>query len=133
VVTPLADNTRFYWRVRAVNTDDEVGNWSAVWYFRTVILPPTLSTPLDGATAVSRKPVFDWDVPEGPGAITSYIIQVSASPTFGTLLVSSTTVNSAYTPLTSLPANKMLYWRVKANGANGPSLWSPTFDFTTGP
>ena len=120
IVTPLAHNTKFYWRVRAVNTDDEEGNWSAVRYFRTIVDAPALLSPANASPAGSLKPVFDWNDAAGPGAITNYTIQVSANPAFATLLVNKSAVSSTYTQLTDLPAGKTLYWRVKVNGANGP-------------
>jgi sugar lactone lactonase YvrE len=130
VTTPLAQNTRFYWRVRVVNADNETSNWSLVRYFRTVIAAPTLLTPVGGAPAGSRKPTFDWENAAGPGAITNYAIQVSTSPTFSTLLLNKASTTSTYTPPANLPAGKTLYWRVMVNGANGPSAWS-TSSFTT--
>jgi hypothetical protein len=131
VVAPLAHNTKFFWRVRAVNMDGEMSNWSAVRYFRTIVDAPVLSSPSNGAPAGSLKPVFDWNDASGPGAITNYTIQVSASPTFSTLLVNKSAVSSTYTQLTNLPAGKTLYWRVRVNGANGPSAWCIVFSFTT--
>jgi predicted phage tail protein len=128
---PLAQNTKFYWRVKAFNTDDEESNWSTVWTIRTVVSAPTLLTPANASPAGSLKPVLDWQDASGPGTITNYTIQISTSPTFGTLLVSSTTVNSTYTPIKNLPAGKTIYWRVRVNGANGPSAWSTVFNFTT--
>jgi Zn-dependent metalloprotease len=136
--TPLSDlasNTRYYWRVRAINDVagvDHVSSWSKVFSFRTVILPPTLLSPANLSTVGDLKPVFDWNDASGPGAITNYIIQVSASPTFDVLLINSNPVDSTYTPGTNLPAGKTLYWRVRVNGANGPSTWS-IFQFTTPP
>jgi hypothetical protein len=129
VVTPLAHNTKFYWRVQAMNTDNEVSNWSPVWTVRTIADAPTLLAPATGTPAGTLKPTFTWNAPSGP--IAGYTIQVAASPTFATLLVNSTTVDPTYTRLTSLPATKTLYWRVKVNGPNGPSAWSTVFSFTT--
>jgi hypothetical protein len=40
---------------------------------------------------------------------------------------------SIYTPTINLPANITLYWRVKTNGLNGPSLWSSFWTFTVVP
>ena len=128
---PLAQNTKFYWRVTAVNTDNEESNWSVVRTFRTVVNAATLLTPANGSATGTLLPVFDWEDASGPGTITNYTIQVSTSPTFGTLLVSSTTVSSTYTPIKNLPAGKTIYWRVKVNGANGPSAWSTVFSFIT--
>jgi len=127
VVTPLAHNTKFYWRVRAVNTDNETGNWSAVRYFRTAMLPPTLISPTLSDTVTLIRPPFDWQDVAGP---TSYTIQVSRYSNFSTLLVNATAVNSTYIPVVNMPRTVILYWRVRANGANGPSLWSDIQTFT---
>ncbi len=40
---------------------------------------------------------------------------------------------SAYTPTVNLPLDTPLYLRVRAYGANSPSLWSPTWTFTVSP
>jgi large repetitive protein len=125
----LPPNTRFYWRVRAFNTQGASSVWSAVRSFRTALVPPTLTSPQDGAEGVSRKPTFTWNAVTGA---TSYTIQVSTSSSFGTLIINATTGNRNYTPLANLPANRLLYWRVRANGGLGASAWSSR-QFTTGP
>jgi hypothetical protein len=132
VVTPLAHNTRFYWRVRAVNTDDEVGNWSTIRYFRTAIDAPVLVTPTDGATAVSRKPILDWE--NVPGN-TGYVLQVWKAGSTPVLVKSVTLATdvSQYEFATNLLPNTAYYWKVQTKGVNGPSLWSKRFDFSTGP
>jgi hypothetical protein len=38
--------------------------------------------------------------------------------------------DSTFTPVTNLPKNRVIYWRVRANGLNGPSNWSK-FQFRT--
>jgi predicted phage tail protein len=130
--TDLAPNTKYYWRVRSYNTDSKYSAWSVVRYFRTTLLPPTLTNPPDLSTVSSLRPTFDWgDVTGASG----YTIQVSKNNTF-TLVIQTGTVtggaNSQFTPLVSLPVNTTLYWRARANGTNGPSLWSsPTRSFTT--
>jgi hypothetical protein len=55
----------------------------------------------------------------------SYTIQVSTNSSFTPLTVNATVVPSTYTPTISLPVGTF-YWRVKANGVNGPGLWSVT-------
>ncbi|MFZ5902164.1 MAG: M4 family metallopeptidase [Chloroflexota bacterium] len=121
----LSSNTKYYWRVRSVNTLDEVSTWSAVRYFRTALLPPGLITPW-GAVSTLR-PTFDWIDTAGA---TSYTIQISREPDFSPLILNKTVTSSTYVPTTNLPANTLLYWRVKANGTNGPSAWSEVFTFT---
>jgi hypothetical protein len=128
--TDLNPNTKYYWRVRSYNLDGEYSAWSLVRYFRTALSAPLLSTPADGGTPTLLRPPFDWaDV---PGA-TGYTLQVSRNSSFTSLVVTKTVIPSTYTPTVNLPANITLYWRVKANGLNGPSLWSEIWDFTVTP
>jgi len=125
-LTPGSDlnpNKTYYWRVRAYNTHGEYSSWSLVRTFRTAISTPVLLTPTDGATTTNRKPIFDWaDV----GGASNYTIQVSRNETFTSLVVNLTVATSTYTPTINLPVGT-LYWRVKANGVNGPSLWAVRF------
>jgi uncharacterized repeat protein (TIGR02543 family) len=131
--TPAADlgaNTKFYWRVRAVNTDHGTSAWSRGYYFRTAMTPPVLSTPADGAATLTRRPTFDWE--DVPGA-TGYTLQVSRNNTFTQIVHTGTvrTATSTYTPGVDLLANSLLFWRVKANGTN-PSAYSAGRSFSTG-
>jgi hypothetical protein len=127
--TDLNANTKYYWRVRSYNAAGEYSAWSLVRTFRTAIAPPTLLTPADTATT-NRKPMFDW---AGMAGASGYTIQVSKNSAFTSIVVNKTVVTSTYTPTADLPIGT-LYWRVKANGVNGPSLWStPTWSITVGP
>jgi hypothetical protein len=126
LVTDLNPNTWYYWRVRSFNTAGEYSAWSLVRTFRTAIAPPTLLTPADTATTTNRKPVFDWDNMAGASG---YTIQVSKNNTFTSIVLNVTVVPSTYTPVVNLPVGT-LFWRVKANGVNGPSLWSATRTLT---
>jgi len=121
-VTDLNPNTKYYWRVRSYNAAGEYSAWSLVRTFRTAIAPPTLLTPGDGELTTNRKPIFDWADMAGASG---YTIQVSKNSAFTSILVNVTLVPSTYTPVINLPVG-ILYWRVKANGVNGPSLWSVT-------
>ncbi|MGB8981912.1 MAG: fibronectin type III domain-containing protein, partial [Anaerolineales bacterium] len=131
---PLAAGTTYYWRVCAWNivngTESHSSAWSAVRSVRIKYDPPTLEVPENAATAISRLPTFDWNDTTGA---TSYTLQVSTSPSFGTLVINRTLTSSTYTHLTSLLANKTYYWRVRINGSHGPSNWSPFLTFTTTP
>ena len=79
-------------------------------------------TSAEGASLTNRKPVSDWDAMAGASG---YTIQVSKNNTFTSIVVNKTVVLSTYTPTVDLPIGT-LYWRVKANGVNGPSFWSVT-------
>jgi len=124
---PLASNTKYYWRVRSYNTLGHYSSWSAVRSFRESMSSPVLLLPGNGTQAGSLRPTFDWTDVTGA---TGYTIQISTSATFGTLLVNSPTVPSTYRPASALPSGTTLYWRVRANGPNGPTKWV-TFQFTT--
>jgi hypothetical protein len=122
----LASNSRFYWRVRAVNTvtstgQDHTSGWSTIWSFRTVILAPTglsvTANPLN-----PRQPTFEWDDATSP--FKNYTIQISTNASFSALLLNSTAPDSFYEMTKNLPSGKLLYWRVRVNGDNGPSTWT---------
>jgi hypothetical protein len=69
----------------------------------------------------NRRPAFDWSDVAGA---TSYTIQISTNSLFTTFTVNTGTSGSTFTPTADLPLNKVLDWRVRANGTNGPSGWS---------
>jgi hypothetical protein len=121
LMVDLAANTKYYWRVRAFNTAGEYSSWSTIWSFSTALLPPANLTPAGGAAVPTRKPPLDWDPVDGASG---YEIQISASNDFATLLVNTPVPLDSFTPSTNLPANTLLYWRVRATGTNGPSRWT---------
>jgi hypothetical protein len=107
--------------VRAFNTDGDYSKWSSALTFRTVITPPVLIRPAAGEVVGTRRPSFDWSTVAGA---TSYTIQVSRYSNFSTNLLSVKVTGSAYTSSLSLPTGVTLYWRVRADGPNGPSKWA---------
>ncbi len=83
--------------------------------------PPNLLIPVNAATLNSYRPTFDWsDV----SAATGYNLQVSKSNTFRTLLWNKNITPSAYTATVNLPANTLLYWRVRSMTGRVYGLWS---------
>jgi hypothetical protein len=71
-------------------------------------------SPAVGADVVGQ-PTFRWAAAEGTRR---YRLQVSQDPSFGTLLDDVTTASTAYTSITSYPADTLLYWRVRADDEN---------------
>lgn len=132
-ITPgniLNSNTKYYWRVKAFDAAGGASNWSAVRYFRTSILPPAfLSQPSNGVILLNKRPLFDWDAVSGA---TRYTLQVSRESDFTPLLWNRTVTTDSYMPTTDLPADTLLYWRVRTAAPNGPSVWTATWSFTTG-
>ena len=123
----LRDNTTFYWRVRSFNSLGQYSGWSLTRTFRTALLPPIPTLPANGEIVLSNpRPTFDWSDIAGA---TTYSLQVSRDSTFSKLLINALATTSAYTPVVNLPLNVTLYWRVRSNGTNGPSMWSTTNTF----
>jgi len=126
----LTPNTKYYWRVQAVGSNGNTSNWTKAGYFRAAMLPTTLVSPANSTSPALTTvlPTFTWNpVPD----ITSYTIQISTSNSFSTTVVNTKVNATSYTPTADLPASKTLYWRVRAEGNNGPSLWAPVFSFKT--
>jgi hypothetical protein len=128
LATPLGPDRIYYWRVRAINTDGHYSFWSSLRSFRAAIPPPVLLWPAEAQRMRSASVSFDWgDVAGASG----YDIQISDSAGFANILRSASRAVSTYYVPSGLPANALLYWRVQATGANGPSLWSGVRSFTT--
>jgi len=125
----LTPNTTYYWRVRAFNATGQASDWSTTFTFRTALLPPTLVSPTPGEILGTTRPTFDWN--DVPGA-TGYTLQVGQNPAFTLLSLNTPVITSTFTMATDLlPKGAMLYWRVAATGANGPSAWSDVRTLTS--
>ena len=88
--------------------------------------PPVARDP-DGGETVARQPTFRWDPAVGAR---SYTLQIAQDPSFGDPLISTTTSSTGYTTAATMPADTVLYWRVRANDENNIGLgWSQTQEF----
>ncbi len=133
-ISGLSNSKTYYWRVNASNSFG-TSDWSSVWLFTTrsnsttKILPPILSSPVNGATNQPVSPAYSWY--PSKGAI-SYTFEIAADSLFNRFFNTMTLVSS------SIPSNSLLslnyattyYWRVRANGYGG-SDWSSVWTFTT--
>jgi hypothetical protein len=127
LTTPLSPNTKYYWRVRSFSSAGNFSGWSLTRSFRIPMTAATLVSPSGTLPTSDLTPTFDWD--DVPGA-TSYSIQISTTSTFTSTLVNTTASSSTFTPAANLPANTLLFWRVMAQGPNGPSKWSTYYSFS---
>lgn len=122
----LKPNTKYYWRVRSFNTNGHYSTWSAVRSLRSAMLPPVLLTPVNIGTVPDLRPSFTWNSVSGA---TGYTIQVSSNQDMSLPLINTQVSAATYTPEIDLPPGVTLFWRVRATGPNGPSLWSTKFSF----
>ena len=99
-----------------------LANDSSYFGKTSLISPPDLETDLDTTVTFTWNKVKD---------AVNYIIQLSTNPSFTTIAVSDSTIDSMKT-ITGLAAGKRYYWRVQAQnsaGLNGP--WSNPWSFST--
>jgi len=126
-------NGKYYWRVRAKDSEWNWGEWSSVWSFTINAQgpsSPTLSLPPDSSTTGDNTPEFDWsDVSEA----TNYEIQVDNTNSFASPDIDESNLTSpTYTAANSL-TDGTYYWRVRAknsqdNWGDWSSVWSFTID-----
>lgn len=135
----LSPGRTYYWRVRSWSTANTSGNhsaWSLVRMINVKFVAPTLVSPLNSATGVSRSaPVFVWDSGAN-GLWTTYTLQISTSNLFSRGTINYTiaaplqtfTMPAAVTDLLPL---RPYFWRVRINGLYFP-IFSASQSFTTG-
>ena len=106
----LENNRTYYWRVNVTGTT----NFSGIRTFSTAS-PPTLLTPVDGATSQPVNPTFTWS--GFPGA-TTYKLEISNSSTFASIIRSKVVNGTSYTLTSgeSLFNGNQYWWRVKVDG-----------------
>lgn len=137
---PLAGNTTYFWRSRAV-VDGVAGAWSpqASFFIRpaVTIQAPVLVSPAQGEAIFSPRPTFTVNnaAKTGDTGVMTYEFQVSTSSTFATLAATATIpeqpVRTTWTPSSNLPEGT-IFWRVRASdpasGVTGPFSSSTSFD-----
>ena len=88
--------------------------------------PPVPVSPVNDANAATQ-PTFTWRSAQGA---VNYTLEIAADPSFANPLETDTTDSTSYTSVSTLPAGKTLYWRVRANDISHSLNWSATQTFT---
>ncbi|HEY9187446.1 MAG TPA: T9SS type A sorting domain-containing protein [Ignavibacteria bacterium] len=130
IVGPLVNNTKFFWRVRALNIG-WMSDWSRTDSFTTIISVPPIPQPLYplfGDVNIPTSTTFRWTKSNNA---TTYRLQISNDPSFNSFVYHDSTLTDTSRAISSLENGKTYFWRVSAKNLAGESGFSTTYHFTT--
>ncbi|MEW6051710.1 MAG: right-handed parallel beta-helix repeat-containing protein [Candidatus Zixiibacteriota bacterium] len=139
ITTPLAENCRYWWRVRAFD-GYEYSEWSpyANFFVDGNPAPPgafTLTSPPDtsGLPVFTMLPTMLWQPSYDPDPFDTvwYKLELSDRPNFSFAYVRDSILTNQFALTDSLYFATHYYWRVTARDRTGLSVMSPTADFWT--
>ncbi|MCB0702803.1 MAG: T9SS type A sorting domain-containing protein [Ignavibacteriae bacterium] len=122
----LLNDTIYYWRTR-IKANNEFGDWSEIWNFRTKLKEPSLIKPDNNLTKVEFIDTLEWS---NSAPTSAYKVQISKSPNFNSFVVDET-INVNEYQFSGLNDYEVYYWRIKAIRGQFQSDWSEVFRFTT--
>jgi hypothetical protein len=126
----LQYNTKYYWRVMAINAADKSA-YSEIWSFTTFTgLPstPVPMTPVNTATGLARSVLFQWRT---ASAATAYYLEISSDASFSTISFQDSTITDSTFTGPQLDNGQTYYWRVCAQNSVGKGSFSTVWSFTT--
>ncbi len=90
--------------------------------------PPTLLSPVDGATGVSIEPTLSWG-----GTADTFNVEVSSALDFSVLEFSASGITAASVTVSpsALDFERTYYWRVSGTNSGGTGPFSQVHSFTT--
>lgn len=123
----LEYNTKYFWRVRALNAID-TSEWSSVNHFFTTIAPPKLVSPENHFIGVKTKDILSWNSVESAN---SYQVQIGLEYNFSQPVVNQKNISGTKFEFQQLMNNIEYLWRVRAFKGTDSSQWSEVFTFRT--
>lgn len=125
IIGNLKNTKNYYWRVDAYNNYGNSG-WSDTWSFTTLLLPPSLSIPLNEADDISPSPVVSWQqIDEAQ----TYSLQISEDSLFSKIVFDERGITTNSREISGLNSHTKYYWRVSAGNDIGISTWSEINSF----
>lgn len=127
-VDSLEFGTRYFWRVRAVNTVGS-SDWSTGYFSTIEQVPgiPMLVSPAHNSIDQDTSVTFSWI---SDSLANTFTIQLSESEDFSPVLSEKNTSDTS-AAFGNLDFLTTYFWRVKASNSGGDSDWSDTLSFTT--
>ncbi len=126
----LQSLTTYYWRVRAMSTNDTTA-WSNISSFATGVGPPeapVLASPADSTGSVQLSTTLRWK--EVSGA-TLYHLQLSTASVFTSTVVDDSTIVATTRAVGPLSLATTYFWRVRARNNVGYGNFSTVRQFST--
>ena len=123
----LKNFTDYYWKVR-VTSSENMGLWSDIRTFRTILGKSGLRTPADQSKGLPTSISFLWYTL--PGA-DKYHLQISNEINFQDLVFSQDTIVNNSIPIKELKSQSTFYWRVRGINSDGYGEWSEVWTFST--
>lgn len=128
-VTVLMNNTKYYWRVRAVNSFGN-GTWSESFNFTTIMSLPlkvTLVSPANNSTLNNNNVSLVWlaSIPQ----VDKYWLEIADNINFSNSTIDQN-ITSISKEFTALP-NKSYWWKVKAHNSVGWGEFSDVWKFNS--
>jgi len=131
ITSSVINRITYYWRVKAVASDGDEGQWSSPSTINLEYYGTTLSSPWNGETIYTATPAFRWNQVSWAS---KYRILIGKSNVFTDTVVDEIVNNNEYQTNSILPDNCTLYWKVQPldeYGAGGD--WSEIRSITLPP
>ncbi len=133
-VSTLADDTRYYWRVSATDTQMQTTNsYESYWYLDTIVPEAPLDfdpiTPAYNATVLFTSNLLSWEeaVDPDPGDLVTYTIYQDISAGFETAQTFTSDATHIYSGFCA--PGSLIYWKVKATDLSNNETFSPVWRF----
>lgn len=127
---PLAYQTTYFWRVRAINAGGRSA-FSSSYKFATLIAPPAatvLVAPPDDSADQPTILSLRWRQSQNAQ---NYRLQLSLDSLFTQLVLNDSSLADTLFQLDSLELGTGYFWRVRGENTTLPGAWSPAWDFVT--
>jgi hypothetical protein len=129
-ISNLANNTVYYWRVRAKNLSS-VSDWTVPWSFTSIVKTPDTPVLILPADKAPNQPVtlqLAWNKAAGASA---YTIIVATDTGMTNVTYQDSAVTDTTKIINNLKNGTTYYWKVRGKNISGYGSWSAVNSFTT--